>query len=229
MPTQVSFIFDDGFKKSCLKIAEIFEARDLRATFAVLADPAGFLDEFPKGDFTLWNDFRSRGHHINPHGYDHSDLSTMPFAEATRKIDDCLNFFSDHLDAFDASATTYPLTYNRSTPELDAYLLERFGAIRTCGPKGEPGNGLNHAINLRERSFTSAWHGPDFCDDHLLDHLKNAEESRAPLFLYMLHGLDDEGWGPIRESGLHRALDFIAQSDSLHYAPLDQLLESPTP
>lgn len=59
--------------------------------------------------------------------------------------------------------------------------------------------------------------------------LKIAEASHAPLFLYMLHGLDDEGWGPIRESGLHRALDFIAQSDSLHYAPLDQLLETLTP
>ncbi|WP_411847640.1 polysaccharide deacetylase family protein [Roseibacillus persicicus] len=229
MRTQVSFIFDDGFAKSCRRIAEIFEARNLQATFAVLANPVGFLDEHPKGDFKFWNELQARGHHINPHGYDHSDLSALSFPEATRKIDQCLQYFEDHLENFDPSLTTYPLTYNRSTPEIEDYLLERVRAIRTCGKKGLPTSGLNHVTDFQRRTFTSAWHGPDFCDTHLLDHLKKAESSDAPLFLYMLHGLDAEGWGPLRQEGLLNALDYIAESSSLFYAPLDQITASPTP
>lgn len=222
MSTQASFIFDDGFKQSCLRIVDLFEARGLRATFAVMADPSGFLDEFPKGDFVMWNEFQARGHGIHPHGLDHSDLSAIPFEQATAKIDECFSRFGDQLEGFDPSATPYHLTYNRSTADVDRYLLERVRAIRTCGD-GEPTDGLSHEGDLSRRTFGCTWHGPDYCDDHLLASLQHAEGSASPLFLYMMHGLDGEGWGPIRESGLQKALDFVEQSDTLTYRPIDNL------
>ncbi|MBB6431706.1 polysaccharide deacetylase family protein [Algisphaera agarilytica] len=226
--TQVSFIFDDGFEQSCLRVAELFETRGLHATFAVMAKPEGFLDEFPKGDFELWNQFQARGHGIHPHGLDHSDLAAIPYSEATAKIDECLAYFAEHLDGFSAADTPYHLTYNRSTPEVEQYLLQRVAAIRTCGD-GQPTDGLNDDQAIDRRSFTSAWHGPEPCDDHLLATLKNAEDSDAPLLLYMLHGLDQEGWGPISDNGLQRALDFIQASKTLDYRPLDALLPKRSP
>ncbi|MFD2256910.1 polysaccharide deacetylase family protein [Luteolibacter algae] len=221
--TLASLVFDDGFEKSCLKIARIFEERNLHTTFAVLANPCGFLDEFPKGNFTLWNELQKRGHSIHPHGYDHSDLTKITFAEACSKIDACLAYFEQHLSGFNPKEVTYHLTYNRSTPEIDAYLLDNVRAIRTCGSHGLPGDGLLYSGQLSRRSLTCSWHGPDFCDEHLLEKLVAAAASEAPGFLYMLHGLEDEGWGPISEASLARALDFIIESPFLESATVDQL------
>ncbi|MEM6884243.1 MAG: polysaccharide deacetylase family protein [Verrucomicrobiota bacterium] len=222
--THVSFIFDDGFTKSCLQVAEIFEARNLSATFAVLVDHEGFMPDFPKGDFKLWNELLERGHEIHPHGWDHSDLSQIPFDEATQKIDDCLNYFTENVTGFQAASTVYHLTYNRSTPEVDAYLLERVKAIRTTGPEGEPGDGLSTADSLSSRQFGCAWQGPDHCDGHLRASLKTAASSDAKHFCYMLHGLDDEGWGPIHRDALEDILDSIQNSDQLVYTPIGEFV-----
>jgi len=212
--THISFIFDE--------VAELFEARDLRATFAVLVDHDDFMVDFPKGNFEQWNQLQQRGHEIHPHGWDHSDLSKLPYLEATQKIDNCLEYFSEHLKDFDAPQSVYHLTYNRSTPEVDHYLLERVKAIRTTGPNGEASDGLNSPDTLKNRKFSCSWYGPDHCDAHLRDHLKNAEASDHLHFCYMLHGLDDEGWGPIHKDVLADTLDTIHHSPHLTYTPIGQ-------
>lgn len=220
--TQVSFVFDDGFTKSCLTVAELFEERGLRATFAVLVNHEGFMVDYPKGDFTLWNELQDRGHEIHPHGWDHSDLSALPLNEATQKIDNCLRYFSKNLTGFDAAQSVYHLTYNRSTPELDAYLLDRVKAIRTTGPAGVPTDGMTTSEALHKGIFGSTWHGPDYCDAHLADSLKTAETSEHPHFCYMLHGLDGEGWGPIHRNALAGILDSIQASERLTYTPIGE-------
>lgn len=217
----VSFVFDDGFTDSCLKVADMFEARGLSATFAVLVNHDGFMPDFPKGDFALWQQLLERGHEIHPHGWDHSDLSKLPFEEAAQQIDGCLAHFAEHLDGFTAANAVYHLTYNRSTPEVDRYLLQRVRAIRTTGPQGIPTNGLNNQGDLKRRRFDCAWEGPLVCDEHLLTHLQGATSaSDAAHFCYMLHGLDLEGWGPVSSLGLMRALDTIIESPDLAYEPI---------
>jgi len=217
----VSFVFDDGFTDSCLKVAEMFEARGLSATFAVLVNHDGFMVDFPKGDFALWQELLERGHEIHPHGWDHADLSKLSFEEAVQRIDKCLAHFAEHLDGFVAANAVYHLTYNRSTFEVDQYLLQRVCAIRTTGSEGIPGDGLNHKDDLKRRTFGCAWQGPEVCDEHLLQHLKRAGSSPdAAHFCYMLHGLDLEGWGPVSRLGLTRALDTIMESSNLTYEPI---------
>lgn len=215
--TKVALVFDDGFTQSCLKIAELFEKRGLCATCAVLVDHENFMPAFPKGDFTLWNALQARGHIIHPHGWDHTDLTAIPYEKAVSMIDACLDYFSKHLENFDPASAIYHATYNRMTPELCGYLLTKVKAVRSTGPLGTVGTGMNHEPELDSRVFTCSWHGPDPCDEHLLSALAEAERVQPRLFFYMLHGLDDEGWGPIRSHALERAVDFIQASPALDY------------
>jgi len=215
--TKVSLVFDDGFAKSSLLTAKIFEARGLGASFAVLVDSSDIYPDMPKGDFNLWNELQDRGHIIQPHGYDHSDLTKVPFDVAKSKIDACLIYFSSHLKGFDQSKVIYHLTYNRSTSKVDDYLLSKVKAIRTTGPEGRAGSGMNNETELAHRVYNCSWHGPEHCDEHLMTTLRRAEAERPKFLMYMLHGLDNEGWGPLRASTLENALDYIIQSPLLDY------------
>ena len=221
--TRVSFVFDDGFTASCLKVAEIFEARNLHATFAVLADNNNFMPNIPKGNFSLWNDLQARGHTIHPHGFDHSDLSKIQYSKAVEKIDACLTYFTTHLSGFSPTNCIYHTTYNRTTPEIDAYLLSKVRAIRSNGPDGRVGSGLNCLENMRQRILTCSWHGPTQCDKHFWSTLLNAEKQQPALFLYMMHGVDNEGWGPVHSGTLLRSLDYILTSPSLIYSDLKEI------
>ncbi len=218
--TSVSLIFDDGFVKSCLRISDIFEARGLRATFAVLVDHEGFMPDFPKGDFKLWNRLQYRGHVIHPHGYDHTDLSKVPLETAKTEIDSCLDSFSSNLENFNPKKTVYHLAYNRSSPQIEDYLLTKVRAIRTTGPDGNVGSGMNGKTELERGIYNCSWHGPEHCDGHLMSILKIAETKRPELMMYMMHGLEDEGWGPIHADALEEALDYIIKSSVLTYTDL---------
>jgi len=220
--TKVGFVFDDGFRASCLEVARLFEARQLRANFAVLAEPDTFMPDPEKGDFSLWNELQARGHVIHPHGYDHTDLSSIPFRDATAKIDACMSCFAEKLRGFDATKCIYHTTYNRTTPEIDSYLLSRVLAIRTMGPLGLPGSGFNDFAQLNTRKLGCSWHGPEPCDEHLWEGLLRAEQHQPTLFLYMLHGLNNEGWGPVRARTLERVLDYISGSMVMSYTELTQ-------
>jgi hypothetical protein len=79
---------------------------------------------------------------------------------------------------------------------------------------------MNGQAELDKGIYTCAWHGPDHCDTHLMDTLKQAEIEKPELLVYMLHGLDDEGWGPIHAKGLESALDYCIASDSLEISHL---------
>lgn len=222
--TQISLIFDDGFRASCIEVARLFEARKLRANFAVLAKPDTFMPDLEKGDFSLWNELQARGHVIHPHGYDHTDLSKIPFRDAAEKIDACLSCFAEELQGFDANQCIYHTTYNRTTPEVDAYLLSKVLAIRTMGLRGEPGSGFNEFAQLNARRLQCNWHGPGLCDEHLWEGMLGAEKHQPTLFLYMLHGLENEGWGPIRVQALERVLDHIAESPVISYTELTEAI-----
>src|SRR5262245_51243589 len=84
----VTLSFDDGFKKSSLRTAEIFEKYKVPACINIIA--TAHLPDFvlpneyhrwPVGDFGLWNELQARGHEIMLHGYKHADKSQLPLAE----------------------------------------------------------------------------------------------------------------------------------------------------
>jgi Polysaccharide deacetylase len=206
----VTLSFDDGFERSSRRTAEIFERHGLTAEFHVLATGhlAGSTDpwhaKWPKGDFTLWNELQARGHRVMPHGYRHANKAELPFAEAQQLIERCLGVFEADLDGFDASCATFAFPYNRSTPELEAWLSGRVLAFRTRGdpvmPLPQPG----------QQRVTCVSFGPDCCDKHLVETVESFLAGPPAWLCYNLHGLDDEGWGPVGSEVLDGLLGRLA-------------------
>ena len=222
----VSLSFDDGFEVSNLKIAEIYENFNLAACFNVIAlghapdfvPPDPYHDDYPKGNFDLWNEMQSRGHEIMPHGLLHHNLAEMQFEDARRAITRCLEIFTSELNGFKPEESIYNFAYNASTPEIEAWLP---GSVRAYRTGGETINPLPYEGQVK---LTTTGHGPENCEHHLdatIDKLLSQPEG---WLIYNTHGLDDEGWGPIRADYLEELLDQLTKIDSVHIMPVYRAL-----
>lgn len=212
----VSLSFDDGFERSNLKIAEIYERFGLSACFNVLAleavDGEKVIDDyhnFPKGNFTLWNELQTRGHEIMPHGLIHHNLAEMPFAKAQKSITRCLEFFKKELVGFDSRQAVFNFAYNASTPEIEAWLPSVVRAFRTGGDAINP---LPHPGQVK---LTTSGYGPENCEWHLEENLARLFAQPSGWLIYNVHGLDDEGWGPIRAEYLDSLLARLSITDGV--------------
>ena len=140
----VTLSFDDGFKKSSIKTAEIYEKHKLSACINVVA--SAHMKEFrppdyptvPRGDFGLWNELQARGHEIMPHSYKHANLRQLPLAEAKDLIRRCLDVFSKELKDFDPKEAVYNFAYNASTPELEAVVADAGASIQDRRRSDQP-------------------------------------------------------------------------------------------
>jgi hypothetical protein len=213
MKTKVGIIFDDGFAKSSLKTAEIFEQYTLPAVLAVLADPSSFVKGC--GDWTMWNELQRRGHIIHPHGQTHVKLSEIPPAQAIESVSRCLDSFAEHLDGFDAKQALYAFTYNTPTRETVEWLLPRVRAVRIGG---DP---ILSAKDIASRVWRSQTDGPGDPFSDCMKCLDRAAKKKPGALFYCLHGLDDEYWGATTSDNLRRILDRITSDDQFEYWPLD--------
>ncbi len=130
----VTLSFDDGFRKSFLRTAEIYEKHKLSACLNVVA--AWSLPPF--ADFKLWNELQNRGHEIMPHGYKHENLRQVSFDEGKNLIRRCLDMFAEKLEGFDPKRAIFNFPYNASTPELEKWLPTQVLAFRTGGAAINP-------------------------------------------------------------------------------------------
>ena len=218
----VSLSFDDGFEKSNLKIAEIYEKFGLSACFNVIAlchdpnfePPDPYHDGYPRGNFELWNALQARGHEIMPHGLLHHNLSEMPFLDAQRSILRCLEIFEHELDGFQTHKSIFNFAYNASTPEIETWLPEVIKAFRTSG---EPINPLPYPGQTK---LTTDGHGPENCEKYLDGHIERLLQQPAGWLIYNTHGLDDEGWGPLRAEYLEALLDRLTRIESVAVMPV---------
>src|SRR5687768_13663082 len=94
--------FDDGFRASSVKTAQLLEQFGLRAEFNIVATNHQKKPEV-YGDWDLWNDLAARGHSIQPHGYSHTNKTQVGFGEARDLILRCLDLFGENLNGFDPS------------------------------------------------------------------------------------------------------------------------------
>jgi peptidoglycan/xylan/chitin deacetylase (PgdA/CDA1 family) len=203
----VTLSFDDGFERSSIRTAEIFERHGLVAELNVVA--TGHLGEpkeawhsrWPKGDFDLWNELKARGHHVMPHGYRHANKAELPLVEARQLIENCLDMFEAELQGFVASKASFAFPYNRSTFELERWLAMRVRAFRTGGNPAMP------LPSPHPQRVPCASFGPERCDEHVLETVESFLAGPPGWLCYNLHGLDDEGWGPIGTATLDRLLD----------------------
>jgi len=220
--------FDDGFEKSNMKIAKIYEKFGLSACFNVIAlghdpdfePPDPYHEGYPRGNFGLWNELQARGHEIMPHGLLHRNLTEMPFAEAQRYILRCLEIFELELDHFNARECIYNFAYNASTPEIEAWLPKVVKAFRTGG---KPINPIPYSGQIK---LTTTGYGPENCEGHLDQHIERLLEQPSGWLIYNTHGLDDEGWGPIRSIYLEALLDRLTRIDTVVVLPVGRALQS---
>jgi peptidoglycan/xylan/chitin deacetylase (PgdA/CDA1 family) len=222
----VSLSFDDGFRKSFLRIAEIYEKFSYSACFNIIASahlPGNQVrDDYMKqelfGDFGVWNELQDRGHEIMPHGYRHAHLASLPLAEAKDLILRSLEVFAKELRGFDAKKAVFNFPYNQSSPELEEWLPSVVMAYRTKGGIINPVPGPNTV-----KVTTGGW-GPDNAEKDVDESVEKLLAQPTGWMVYNLHGLDEEGWGPIRPSYLEKLLGRLREIESVRILPTGRAL-----
>lgn len=225
----ITLSFDDGFKKSSILTAKIFEKHKLSACINVIA--TGHLKSFQnpdahqiteKGDFGLWNELKARGHEIMMHSYKHEHLNELPFEEAKDSILRCIDIFSKELKDFEPKESIFNFPYNASTPELEAWLPTQVKAFRTGG------GGINPLPYKGQVRLTCTSFGPDSCEDHLNAEIEKLLALSSGWLIYNVHGLDGEGWGPIRSEFLDKLLNRLESIDSIAILPTGKAIHELT-
>jgi peptidoglycan/xylan/chitin deacetylase (PgdA/CDA1 family) len=214
----VSLSFDDGFRASSIRTAEIFERRGLAASFNVIAtghhadfsSPDAYQDAIEKGDFGLWRDLAERGHEIMPHGYRHANKGELPFAEARDLVERCLEVFAAELPAFRAEEAVLGLPYNAASDELAAWLPSVVRAYRVGG------DGINDMPDATLVRLSSTVFGPRNGNEaHFFAKIDELTARESGWLVYLLHGLGEEGYGPVSEDFLEEMLDALCEIDSV--------------
>ena len=215
----VTLSFDDGFKMSSIKTAEIYEKHKLFACINVVA--SAHMKDFrppdyhsvPRGDFGLWNDLKARGHEVMPHSFKHANLRQLPLPEAKDLVLRCLDVFSKELKGFEQKKAVYNFAYNASTPELEAWLPTQVRAFRTGG------EAINSWPQKGQVKQTCTSFGPGNCEHAIDREIEKLVAEESGWLIFNTHGLDEEGWGPIRASYLDRLLERLAGIESVDVLP----------
>jgi peptidoglycan/xylan/chitin deacetylase (PgdA/CDA1 family) len=217
--------FDDGFKKSSLKTAEIYEKYKLSACINVIATAhhrdfvlPNEYHRWPVGDFGLWNELAARGHEIMPHGYKHANKSQMPLADAQDLIRRCLDYFTKELNGFDRKTAVFNFPFNASTRALEVWLPSQVMAFRTGGPA------INKLPHRGQAKLTCTNFGPGNTDAHLLGEIDKWLAAPTGWFIYNTHGLDEEGYGPLTASVLDRLLNRLVAMPHVSIVPAARAL-----
>jgi len=225
----LTFSFDDGFKKSFIKLAEIHEQYSLKACLNIIA--SGHMPDFQAvdqwilpelmGDFTLWNDLVKRGHEVMPHSWKHLNLAKQDPAEAKKLISKCITYFNENLNGFNPSKAIFNFPFNSSTPELDQYALTLVRAVRTSGP-----GAINpFPTKATTRVLGCSSHGPDLSDEWVEEKVNTFLAGAGGWMILNLHGLENEGWGPLGTDYFTSLLERLVAIKHLDILPTGMALE----
>ena len=229
----ITLSFDDGFRKSSIKTAEIFEKYNLSACINVIAtghlktfeSPSKFLPSALLGDFELWNELQQRGHEIMPHGYKHANKSEMPFEQAKELILRCLDYFSRNLEDFDPKKAVFNFPYISSTPELENWISTQTRAFRSRGYGEKMWDRINPLPYKGQFQLISTSHGPANCEQYLEKEIQKLLSKDSGWLIYCAHGLDNESWGPMVSDFLDRLLERLLKIESVEIMPAAKFLE----
>ncbi|MBN8218224.1 MAG: polysaccharide deacetylase family protein [Spirochaetes bacterium] len=200
--------WDDGFRRSCEVIAALYERFGFRAEFNLVATRA--LSGGPSAvhaDFGFWNELQARGHSIQPHGFDHSNKSILTFEEGKDRILRCLDVFSRSLAGFSPERAIFAFPYNTATPALEAWLAGVVRAYRLSAggpavmPLPTPATRRIHTVGIEAAA------------QGLENALGELKASANGWLVYTAHGLDGEGWGPMRREFLEEFLERMAKGE----------------
>jgi len=225
--------FDDGFKKSFYRIAEIHKEYGLKACLNIIAmgHTPGFVTEkwIPHdllGNFDDWNKLKSRGHEVMPHSWDHKNLTEIPLNEAKENLDKCLDYFEKNLNGYKPDEAIYNFAFDASNRELDEYTLKRVPAVRTGGWLVLQNTKYNEIPNASKQLRLGCWgHGPDLCDDYIESEVNKFLSGKGGWLILNLHGLDNEGWGPVSSMYLDGLLKRLVNIKNLDLLPTGEVLK----
>jgi len=148
-----------------------------------------------------------------PHGYRHANKTQMPLAEAQDLIRRCLDLFQRELKGFAAEKAVFNFPYNSSTPPLEDWLKGRVRAFRTGG------SAINPLPTRTTTKLTCVSFGPGNAEADLDARLHDLLAQPEGWLIYNLHGLDGEGWGPVRSGYLANLLERLSDFKGLKVLP----------
>ncbi len=226
--------FDDGFKKSFYRVAEIHENYGLQACLNVIA--SGHLPTYKAvdkwirpellGNFDDWNALKARGHEIMPHTWKHLNLTKIRLKKAKKNIDKCLDYFEKHLEGYEPSEAVYNFAFNASNTALEDHVLQRTAAVRTGGWLLLEDTRVNLIPTSPQSLRLGCWlNGPDLIDDFIEKEVNKFLDSEGGWLILNLHGLDDEGWGPVSTAYLDRLLKRLVEVDYLEVLPAGEVIK----
>lgn len=218
----LSLSFDDGFARSFIKTAEIYEKYKLKACFNVIASAGSpdfkGVDDYilpgTMGNFDLWNELKSRGHEVMPHGFKHANLTQIPMAEVKDLFNRCMNIFKDQLNGFNQEESVFNFPFNASNPEVEEWIGQRVMAFRTIG------DAVNPMPNRNRKRLTCISNGPDGIDAYLKEQVDLFLEMDGGWFIFNSHGLDGEGWGPMSSGFLDELLAQLVELKHVAVLPV---------
>ena len=224
----VSLSFDDGFQKSFIKTAEIYEKYNLSACFNVIASghennfkpPDDYIQPSIIGDFDLWNELKNRGHEVMPHGYRHENLAGLDLADSQDLILRSLDVFSEKLNGFDPLKSIFNFPFNSSSDELEEWLNDKVLAYRTAG------GAVNKLPHRKQKKLTCISAGPDNIDLYIEEQIQKFLLEPKGWFIFNTHGLDGEGWGPMSSTYLDELLDRLLGMEHVSILPVGKALLS---
>lgn len=216
----ISFSWDDGFRRSTLHTAEIFEKFGLRAEFNIITDWTDNATrnptDTPFADWGVWAEMKQRGHIVHPHGTNHTNKAEVPLAEAQKLVLHCLDTFDKKLTGFDPRQAIFALPYLATTPELDAWFPTVVRAFRPAGP---PINPLPGPGTVRINTG-----GAEDCEPWLSEKIEQLLAMDEGWLVLCVHALDGEGWGPVRSSFLEELLGRLTTLPNLQVIPAIEVL-----
>lgn len=221
----VSFCFDDGFRRSSEEVATLFSAHGVRACFCVLAAPHetadSYVRKFETGGWANWRALRAAGHEIAPHGWAHENLFDLSFAAATDSILRTWDAFASELPGFDPQESVFHPAYLRAPDELVAWLGTHALAARIAGA-----DGINAwQASKRGGIVNCVCFGPRDVDVRMRDRVSSFLAGEGDWLVPVLHGIDDEGWGPISRTALQDLVETILDAGVRIETPNRLLLE----
>lgn len=225
--------FDDGFKNSFYKVADIYESHGLSACFNIIA--SGHLPSFkavgqyilPKqmGSFDDWNTLKSRGHEVMPHSWQHLNLTEQPLNEAKALINRCLEYFEQNLDGYQSSEAVFNFPFNASTPELEQFAMSNVLAIRSHGDSA-----VEEIPQAQKAYRKGCWSkGPENIDNWVEEQVNSFLDTPGGWMILNTHGLDEEGWGPMSSAYLTGLIARMAKVDKLEIMPTGAVLKRSLP
>lgn len=229
----LTFSFDDGFKNSFYRAAEIHEEYGLKACLNVIA--SGHLPSFQAiddwilpellGDFEDWNKLKSRGHEIMPHTWEHLNLTKIPLSKAKENIDKCLAYFEENLDGYTNKDAVFNYAFCASNPAIEDYTLKKVKAARTGGWLVLEDSMTNDIPTTQDPVRLGCWiQGPGNCDEYIEKEVNSFLESKGGWLIFNLHGFDKEGWGPISTAYFDKLLKRLVKVNYLDILPSGQVL-----